>query len=60
MGKEDTVAAATLEKVSPVAWQHVNFYGRYEFTKSVQDIDIEEIVQELVHNSSSGYSTKLA
>ncbi len=33
--------------VSPVAWQHINFYGRYEFTKSPESIDMEAIVQEL-------------
>ncbi len=38
MNKGDAVAATALEKVSPVAWQHINFYGRYEFTKSVQAI----------------------
>ena len=56
--KGDAVAAAALEQVSPVAWQHINFYGRYEFTKSVQPIDIEAIVQELVKESGASYSTK--
>ncbi len=58
--KGDAAAAAALEKVSPVAWQHINFYGRYEFTKSVQVIDIEAIVQELVCNSGSDHSTERA
>ncbi len=43
-----SLAAGPLAKVSPVAWQHINFYGRYEFTKSFQPIDIDEIVQELL------------
>ena len=58
--KGDAAAAAALEKVSPVAWQHINFYGRYEITKSVQVNDIEEIVQELVRNSGSDHSTERA
>jgi TnpA family transposase len=33
--------------VSPVAWQHINFYGRYEFEKRPQPIQIEEVVQQL-------------
>lgn len=33
--------------VSPVAWQHINFYGRYEFDKRPQPIQIEEVVQQL-------------
>jgi TnpA family transposase len=43
-----SLAAGPLAKVSPVAWQHINFYGRYEFTKSFQPIDIDEIVQEVL------------
>ena len=58
--KGDAAASAALEKVSPVAWQHINFYGRYEFTKSVQVIDIEAIVQELVRNSGSDHTTERA
>jgi hypothetical protein len=51
----DTVAAASLEQISPAAWQHINFNGRYEFNESVQTIDIEAIVQELVVRS--GFKT---
>jgi TnpA family transposase len=54
----DAVAAASLEQISPVAWQHINFYGRYEFTKSVQPIDMEAIVQELVARAGSKHSTR--
>jgi hypothetical protein len=45
-------SAVSLERISPVAWQHINFYGRYEFTKSFQPIDMEAIVQELVARPS--------
>ena len=55
--KGDAVAATALEKVSPVAWQHINFYGRYEFAKSIQPIDMEAIVRELVRGSGPVYST---
>jgi hypothetical protein len=51
--KRDSMAAGSLASVSPVAWQHINFYGRYEFTKSFQPIDIDAIVQELVSRSGS-------
>ena len=47
---DDSQQVALLKHVSPVAWQHINFYGRYEFTKSPQPIDIDAIVQELVAN----------
>ena len=45
----DGQGAARLTQVSPVAWQHLNFYGRYEFRKGPQAINMEEIVQELAH-----------
>ena len=51
--KGDSLAAGLLATVSPVARQHIAFYGRYEFTKSFQPIDIDVIVQELVSRSGS-------
>jgi hypothetical protein len=27
----DLAPAEVLKRVSPVAWQHINFYGRYQF-----------------------------
>ena len=45
----DVQGAARLTQVSPVAWQHLNFYGRYEFRKGPQAINMDEIVQELAH-----------
>ena len=39
--------AAVLKQVSPVAWQHINFYGRYEFTKAPTPINLDGIVAEL-------------
>ena len=44
----DGEAAALLKQVSPVAWQHINFYGRYELGKQPEAIDLEEIIQQLV------------
>lgn len=43
----DVQGAALLKQVSPVAWQHLNFYGRYEFRKGPEVIDINEVVEEL-------------
>jgi len=44
----DIKSAAQLKNISPVAWQHINLHGRYEFTKSEEIIDIHKIIQELV------------
>jgi hypothetical protein len=37
-------------QVSPVAWQHINLYGRYEFREQPAPVDVEEIVRELAKN----------
>lgn len=36
-----------LKQISPVAWQHINLYGRYEFNKNPQSINMEEIIYKL-------------
>ena len=46
-GVGDAQGAALLKQISPVAWQHINLYGRYEFRKSPEIIDFDAIVQEL-------------
>src|SRR6266511_6077336 len=44
----DTAGAARIARISPVAWQHINFYGRYEFAKGPDLINLEAIVEDLV------------
>lgn len=36
-----------LKHISPVAWQHINLYGRYEFNKNPEPINMDIIIQEL-------------
>jgi TnpA family transposase len=43
----DTAGMALITQVSPVAWQHINFYGRYEFIKEPEPINVEAIVETL-------------
>jgi len=44
----DTQAVALLKHISPVAWQHVIFYGRYEFGNQPEAIDLDAIISELI------------
>jgi TnpA family transposase len=44
----DSNAVALLKQVSPVAWQHINFYGRYEFGNPPDPINVDSIIQELI------------
>ena len=43
----DIEGAERLKQVSPVAWQHINFFGRYEFRKGPEAINMRKIVREL-------------
>jgi len=46
--KGDEDPAALLRHSSPVAWQHINFYGRFEFASIPALIDIASIVQAII------------
>jgi len=46
-GLGDKAGVALLSLVSPVAWQHINFHGRYEFGKQPELIDLTAIIQQL-------------
>ena len=43
----DTARIVELGTVSPVAWQHINLYGRYEFTRTPTPIDIDDMAAAL-------------
>ena len=46
----DTISAAALSEIAPVAWQHINFYGRYEFATTPERIDLEALVAVLAQH----------
>jgi hypothetical protein len=41
-----------LKQISPIAWQHINFLGRYEFEKLDRPIKIDKIVDKIDYQSS--------
>jgi TnpA family transposase len=43
----DTQAVERLKRISPVAWQNINLCGRYQFTRTTEDINIDAIVKQL-------------
>ena len=43
----DLDVAQRLTRISPVAWQHVNFHGRYEFTNIPTSIDLDALIAQL-------------
>jgi len=44
---KDINAIDILKQVSPVAWQHINMYGRYEFNTKGNAVDLKEILETL-------------
>ena len=40
-------AKKIIGKISPVAWQHLIFTGRYRFTDAKNNIDLEQFVEML-------------
>lgn len=43
----DTQGAEATKKMSPIAWQHINLHGRYEFLKQVPKLNVDAIVKKL-------------
>ncbi len=43
-------SAEDLKRISPLAWQHINFYGRYQFDSDTPPMNIEEIGRQLAAN----------
>ncbi len=43
----DYQAVRALQQISPIAWQHINFVGRYEFTREFEVINLDELIQKL-------------
>ncbi len=36
-----------IKNISPVAWYHINLYGKYEFNNRLVDINIENILTSI-------------
>jgi hypothetical protein len=47
LSNADETQAQRLARVSPIAWRHVNFQGRYNFRLTSQTPDIDQLVEKL-------------
>ena len=45
--RNDTAAIEFLKHISPVASQHINIGGLYEFSEIIDNINVDGIVKEL-------------
>ena len=41
---DDQAALAIIKDISPVAWQHINLFGTFEFSPSTSKVDIDALV----------------
>ena len=39
----DAAAIEILKRISPVAWQHINLFGQFEFTQSAAVVDLDAL-----------------
>ena len=46
--KERHEEASIIKKISPVAWRHINLYGKYEFHNRGCSFNVTEIVSSLL------------
>jgi TnpA family transposase len=49
-GREEE--AEIIKRISPIAWRHVNLYGRFEFQREHTIINIDEMIKALTHEST--------
>ena len=38
----------SLIRLSPVAWQHINLIGKYEFLSNIELLDLGNIIEQLI------------
>lgn len=49
----DTQGADATKKVSPIAWQHTNLHGRYEFHKQPDLLNVDAIIEGLTQRRAN-------
>lgn len=47
----DPALVESLQRLTPLAWQHINFYGRYRFDSDLRLINLEEMASQLARSS---------
>jgi len=54
----DGQGADATKKISPVAWQHINLQGRYEFQKLPDPLNLDMIIRALTQLSPNCQSLR--
>ncbi len=51
--RRDKAAVESRKRISPLAWQHVNFYGRYRFDNDLLPIDLAALATQLTETDAN-------
>ena len=52
----DPEMAREIIRFSPVAWQHINFIGKYEFYNRGDIINIQEVIENIIDDFKNDIS----
>lgn len=55
--KNMTTECEWIMRLSPVAWQHINLIGRYEFNSNSSPLDLQRIIEMLIRNSEIDFAS---
>lgn len=50
--------AKVITRMSPVAWQHLSFLGKYEFCNKDNIINIQKVIENLLTNPKIDFSAE--
>jgi len=50
--QSNNTAIDKLQRATPLAWQHINFYGRYRFDSDLRSINLAALAQNLAKTHS--------
>ena len=45
-------------RLSPVAWQHINLIGKYEFDSNAQPLNLQGLIEMLINNPEINLSSQ--
>ncbi|EAQ96687.2 Tn3 family transposase [Congregibacter litoralis] len=53
--QSDHGAIDTLQRVTPLAWQHINFYGRYRFDEDLRPVNLAQMAKNLAKTDARSW-----
>jgi hypothetical protein len=48
-----------IKRLSPVAWQHINLIGKYQFRQNQKAINIQEFIETVLLNSEINFGSQM-